>query len=190
MECRKQLCEKCKKKEDDYFLVTLQGHCCAMAFCIPTRLLLACGQRDCISLPPPRASLHAKKGIAAQWLFAFQRAFCAQAGNGIAYPFRRRGRPCLRKRALLRNGFLHSAAPFARKRATARRNAKRAAFCRPFSHAESEGFEPPEPRRVQQISSLPRSTTLATFRGKNTTFFAHGSPLFPFSIEKNSPYFH
>ena len=22
MECRKQLCEKCKKKEDDYFLVT------------------------------------------------------------------------------------------------------------------------------------------------------------------------
>ncbi len=23
MECRKQLCEKCKKKEDDYFLVTL-----------------------------------------------------------------------------------------------------------------------------------------------------------------------
>ena len=24
MECRKQLCEKCKKKEDDYFLVTLK----------------------------------------------------------------------------------------------------------------------------------------------------------------------
>ena len=38
--------------------------------------------------------------------------------------------------------------------------------------AESEGFEPPEPRRVQQISSLPRSTTPATFRCKNTTFFA------------------
>ena len=31
------------------------------------------------------------------------------------------------------------------------------------SKAESEGFEPPVPRRVQQISSLPRSTTLATF---------------------------
>ena len=41
-----------------------------------------------------------------------------------------------------------------------------------FWFAESEGFEPPEPRRVQQISSLPRSTTPATFRGKNTTFFA------------------
>lgn len=27
--------------------------------------------------------------------------------------------------------------------------------------AESEGFEPPVPRRVQQISSLPRSTTPA-----------------------------
>ena len=26
MECRKQLCEKCKKKEDDYFLVTLYHH--------------------------------------------------------------------------------------------------------------------------------------------------------------------
>ncbi|MBR0077395.1 MAG: hypothetical protein IJP72_03245, partial [Bacteroidales bacterium] len=26
MECRKQLCEKCKKKEDDYFLVTLYNH--------------------------------------------------------------------------------------------------------------------------------------------------------------------
>ena len=39
--------------------------------------------------------------------------------------------------------------------------------------AESEGFEPPELRRVQQISSLPQSTTLATFRGKNTTFFVN-----------------
>lgn len=31
-----------------------------------------------------------------------------------------------------------------------------------FGFAESEGFEPPVPRRVQQISSLPHSTTLAT----------------------------
>ena len=30
MECRKQLCEKCKKKEDDYFLVTLYI-CCNIA---------------------------------------------------------------------------------------------------------------------------------------------------------------
>ncbi len=37
--------------------------------------------------------------------------------------------------------------------------------------AESEGFEPPDPRRGQQISSLPRSSTLATFRGKDTLFF-------------------
>ena len=46
------------------------------------------------------------------------------------------------------------------------------AFLHRLLFAESEGFEPPEPRRVQQISSLPRSTTPATFRGKNTTFFA------------------
>jgi hypothetical protein len=32
-----------------------------------------------------------------------------------------------------------------------------------ISFAESEGFEPPVPRRVQQISSLPHSTTLAAF---------------------------
>ena len=30
-----------------------------------------------------------------------------------------------------------------------------------YLFAESEGFEPPVPRRVQQISSLPRSTTPA-----------------------------
>lgn len=34
--------------------------------------------------------------------------------------------------------------------------------------AESEGFEPPVPRRVQQISSLPRSTTLATFHASKS----------------------
>ena len=49
---------------------------------------------------------------------------------------------------------------------------KRQRYALPFFLAESEGFEPPEPRRVQQISSLPRSTTPATFRCKNTTFFA------------------
>jgi len=30
--------------------------------------------------------------------------------------------------------------------------------------AESEGFEPPVPQAVQQISSLPRSTTLPTLQ--------------------------
>jgi len=34
----------------------------------------------------------------------------------------------------------------------------------PFFMAESEGFEPPVPRRVQQISSLPRSTTPAALQ--------------------------
>src|SRR5712692_9753575 len=33
--------------------------------------------------------------------------------------------------------------------------------------AEREGFEPPVPRRAQQISSLPRSTTPASLRGPN-----------------------
>lgn len=38
--------------------------------------------------------------------------------------------------------------------------------------AESEGFEPPVPQAVQQISSLPRSTTPPTLqkRGKCTVF--------------------
>ena len=44
MECRKQLCEKCKKKEDDYFLVTPYFLSCALmksifVFSISLRLL-------------------------------------------------------------------------------------------------------------------------------------------------------
>ena len=49
--------------------------------------------------------------------------------------------------------------------------------------AESEGFEPPVPRRVQQISSLPRSTTPATLRldaqkSKKNLIYRNGSWFF------------
>ena len=39
MECRKQLCEKCKKKEDDYFLVTLTPSNPTPAECIDPKFL-------------------------------------------------------------------------------------------------------------------------------------------------------
>ena len=42
--------------------------------------------------------------------------------------------------------------------------------------AESEGFEPPVPRRVQQISSLPRSTTPAALH------IGHKFALYPFIL--------
>src|SRR5436190_7461904 len=47
--------------------------------------------------------------------------------------------------------------------------------------AEREGFEPPVPRRAQQISSLPRSTTPASLRGPNEPRILSGArdPLLP-----------
>ena len=42
--------------------------------------------------------------------------------------------------------------------------------------AESEGFEPPVPQAVQQISSLPRSTSLPTLRIKGKSTFIIQSP--------------
>src|SRR4029077_2485170 len=41
--------------------------------------------------------------------------------------------------------------------------------------AEREGFEPPVPSRVQQISSLPQSTTLPSLRGPNRANFIRGA---------------
>src|SRR5204862_6371640 len=41
--------------------------------------------------------------------------------------------------------------------------------------AEREGFEPPVPRRAQQISSLPRSTTPASLRGPNEARILSGA---------------
>src|SRR6267378_6447961 len=50
--------------------------------------------------------------------------------------------------------------------------------------AEREGFEPPVPRRAQQISSLPRSTTPASLRGPNEPRILSGArdPLLPVHV--------
>src|SRR5712692_4698500 len=50
--------------------------------------------------------------------------------------------------------------------------------------AEREGFEPPVPRRAQQISSLPRSTTPASLRGPNELQILSGArdPLLPVHV--------
>src|SRR3977135_211123 len=55
---------------------------------------------------------------------------------------------------------------------------------RPESMAEREGFEPPVPRRAQQISSLPRSTTPASLRGPNEARILSGArdPLLPVHV--------
>src|SRR6059036_494485 len=50
--------------------------------------------------------------------------------------------------------------------------------------AEREGFEPPVPRRAQQISSLPRSTTPASLRGPSEPRILSGArdPLLPVHV--------
>src|SRR2546426_11964908 len=60
------------------------------------------------------------------------------------------------------------------------RNGARARDCM----AEREGFEPPVPRRAQQISSLPRSTTPASLRGPNEPRILSGArdPLLPVHV--------
>src|SRR5437667_8789543 len=60
------------------------------------------------------------------------------------------------------------------------RNGAGAAGCM----AEREGFEPPVPRRAQQISSLPRSTTPASLRGPNEARILSGArdPLLPVHV--------
>ncbi len=70
-----------------------------------------------------------------------------------------------RQKPLLCSGFFRRRSVFRQRAGDDISPTKKAAFSRCFCLAESEGFEPPEPRRVQQISSLPRSTSLATFQG-------------------------